>query len=146
MIVLIVIMFLCSNCAQEKKESTGETGTIEQSNSDIKDSLKEPEVDTFDQLEEEAVTLTAKGEQLFNKHCVECHSKSGDGPWPDLRNVTERRRPEWIIEMILDPQGMTEKDPAARQLLIEHEEYQMFTKDLKKEDAEAILEYLKTLK
>ncbi|EKD41544.1 MAG: cytochrome c [uncultured bacterium] len=36
---------------------------------------------------------------------------------PNLVGVTTRRKPEWVMNMILNPVEMTQKDPVANDLL-----------------------------
>ena len=58
----------------------------------------------------------------------------------------ERRSPEWIMNMILDPEQMVAKDPIARQLLIEFNGSPMANQSLTEAEARTILEYFRTLK
>ena len=47
--------------------------------------------------------------------------------------------------MILNPEEMTQKDPLAKELLIEFNGSPMANQGLTKEDARAVLEYFRTL-
>ena len=58
----------------------------------------------------------------------------------------ERRSPEWVMNMILDPEKMIKEDPLARELLIEFNGSPMANQNLSEEDARAVLEYFRTLK
>lgn len=90
--------------------------------------------------------MVAKGEEVYNKMCLACHrvGKKFIGPPPN--GITERRTPEWIMNMILDPDGMTRNDPLAKALLIEFNGSPMANQNLTEEEARAILEYFRTLK
>ena len=90
--------------------------------------------------------MVTKGEEVFNKMCTACHrvGKKFIGPPPN--GITERRTPEWIMNMILDPEGMTQNDPLAKALLIEFNGSPMANQSLTEEDARAVLEYFRTLK
>lgn len=89
--------------------------------------------------------MVAHGEDVFNKMCTACHKvgKKFIGPAPN--GILKRRTPEWIMNMILNPEQMTLKDPLAKSLLIEFNGAPMANQSLSEEDARAILEYFRTL-
>ena len=64
---------------------------------------------------------------------------------PGLAGVTERRTPEWIMNMILNPEEMVEKNPIAKQLLAEYLS-PMANQNLTEKEARLILEYFRTVK
>ena len=90
--------------------------------------------------------MVTHGADVFKKMCTACHrpDKKFIGPAP--KNILERRSPEWIMNMILNPDEMTQKDPLARELLIEFNGSPMANQNLSEEDARAVLEYFRTLK
>lgn len=90
--------------------------------------------------------LAAEGQEIFNNMCTACHKidKKFIGPAPT--GITDRRTPAWIMNMILNPEEMTQKDPIAKQLLIEANGSPMANQSLTKEQARAVLEYFRTLK
>ena len=57
----------------------------------------------------------------------------------------ERRAPEWVLNMILNPEGMIAQDPIAKQLLAEANGAPMANQHLTEEQARAILEYFRTI-
>jgi cytochrome c len=89
--------------------------------------------------------LAAQGEKLFTaKGCTACHKASEKYVGPALGGVTERRTPTYVMNMMLNPQEMYEKHPVARGLLAEFMT-QMPNLALPKDEARAIMEYLRTL-
>ena len=56
-----------------------------------------------------------------------------------------RRTPEWIMNMILNPEQMVKENPLAKNLLIEFNGAPMANQNLTKEEARAVLEYFRTL-
>jgi hypothetical protein len=58
----------------------------------------------------------------------------------------ERRTPEWIMNMILNPEEMIKNDPIAKQLLIDFNLAPMANQHLTQDEARKILEYFRTLK
>ena len=65
------------------------------------------------------------------------------GPAP--KGIMSRRNPEWVMNMILDPEGMVKNDPLAKALLMEFNGAPMANQNLSEEDARAVLEYFRTL-
>lgn len=90
--------------------------------------------------------MASHGADVFKKMCTACHrpDKKFIGPAP--KNILERRAPEWVMNMILNPEEMTQKDPLAKALLIEFNGSPMANQGLSEEDARAVLEYFRTLK
>ena len=89
--------------------------------------------------------MAAEGKEIYDKMCLACH-KIGEkfvGPAPN--GILERRSPEWIMNMILNPQNMVREDPIAKRLLVEHNLAPMANQNLTEEQARKILEYFRTL-
>jgi mono/diheme cytochrome c family protein len=91
-------------------------------------------------------TMVTHGEDVFKKMCTACHRPDKKFIGPSPTNILERRTPEWVMNMILNPDEMTQKDPLARALLIEFNGSPMANQNLSEEDARAVLEYFRTLK
>ena len=87
--------------------------------------------------------LTKIGEELFIIKCSACHKMNKRFVGPALVGVTERRSPEWIMNMILNPDQMVKENPAAKQLLMEYLS-PMANQSLTEDEARAILEYFRT--
>ena len=87
--------------------------------------------------------MAEAGKQLFEGKCSACHQVSDKKVvGPGLAGVTTRRKPEWIMNMILNPEEMTKKDPTAQELLAEHLT-QMTNQNVSQDDARNILEYFR---
>lgn len=87
--------------------------------------------------------MAAKGKEVFEAKCTACHKVTDEKyVGPGLAGITERRKPEWIMNMILNPSEMTQKDPTAKKLLAEHLT-QMVFQDVTEEETRAILEYFR---
>ena len=89
------------------------------------------------------VALVATGKALFELKCSMCHKMDTTYVGPSLGEVTARRTPAYILNMILNPQEMVEHHPIAKQLLAERMSF-MPNQQLSREDARAVLEYLRT--
>jgi cytochrome c len=87
--------------------------------------------------------LAAKGKALFEAKCSMCHKMDTVYVGPALGEVTGRRTPTYIMNMILNPQEMVERHPVAKQLLAERMTF-MANQNLTVDEARAVLEYLRT--
>jgi cytochrome c len=87
--------------------------------------------------------MVAEGEAIFKAKCTACHKISKRFVGPGLKGVTQRRTPEWIMNMILNPDVMVVENPAAKQLLIEYSA-PMANQSLTEDEARKILEYFRT--
>jgi len=88
--------------------------------------------------------LSNKGESLFNSKCTACHKIDKRKIGPPMLGVTKRRTPEWIMNMILNPDVMVKENEQARQLLMEYSA-PMANQSLSEEEARSILEYFRTI-
>ena len=77
---------------------------------------------------------------LFRSHKP---TKKFIGPAP--KGILERRSPEWVMNMILNPEEMIANDPIAKQLLAEANGSPMANQHLTEEQARAVLEYFRTI-
>ena len=86
--------------------------------------------------------LANKGVELFVSKCAMCHNFERTLVGPSLDGVVKRRTPEWIMNMMLDPATMLEKDADAIALSKDFSS-PMISLGLQQEEARAILEYLR---
>ncbi len=87
-------------------------------------------------------SLSEKGRTIFDQKCVACHKFDSKLVGPPLKGVTQRRKPEWIMNMILNPEQMTKEDVAAKQLFGQYLT-QMTFQNVSEDDARSILEYFR---
>lgn len=88
--------------------------------------------------------MALEGRELFEaKGCTACH-KLGQGRLvgPDLLGVTDRRRKDWIVAMIANPDSMLRVDATARRLLSEYYT-PMQNMGVSRNQAEALYHYLR---
>jgi mono/diheme cytochrome c family protein len=88
--------------------------------------------------------LAKRGEELYVLKCTACHAPDKEKLGPAPHGIFERRTPEWIMNMILNPEEMAMKDPIGRGLLMKYNTV-MANQGLTEEDARAVLEYFRTL-
>tara|TARA_Y100000022_G_scaffold190563_1_gene190839 strand:+ start:260 stop:481 length:222 start_codon:yes stop_codon:yes gene_type:complete len=64
---------------------------------------------------------------------------------PAMSGILERRSPEWIMNMILNPIQMLEEDSIAIELLERYNFEYMYNQNLLEEEAREILEYFRII-
>lgn len=85
------------------------------------------------------------GKALFEAKCTACHKWQKEKyVGPGLMGVTQRRKPEWIMNQILNPAEMTQKDPTAKELLATYLT-QMTNQNVTEPDARSIYEYFRKM-
>ncbi|NNK11920.1 MAG: cytochrome c [Flavobacteriaceae bacterium] len=95
-----------------------------------------------DEIDQE---MAARGEAKFNAICTACHMAEQRMIGPAMAGVYERRSPEWVMNMILNPDVMLREDPIAMALLKEYNNAIMLNQNLSQEEARDLAEYLRTL-
>ena len=89
--------------------------------------------------------MVAEGETVFKAKCTACHKISKKFVGPAMKGVTERRSPEWVLNLLLNTDEMLKKDPITIALLKEHNNAIMNNQNLSEDEAKAVAEYLRTL-
>lgn len=114
--------------------SCGESDTIDRGIGPI----KKVEIGPLDKQ------LAQKGAEIFREKCTACHKYEERYVAPPLKGVTERRSPEFIMNMIINPEEMAKKNPTVRALLAEYMT-QMTNQNINEQDARALLEHLREI-
>lgn len=102
----------------------------------IKSITLDPEIDR---------QLAVEGKKVYDQMCIACHKPDTKFIGPAPKGILERRTPEWVMNMILNPEVMIQEDPLARDLLMEFNGSPMANQGLTENQARAILEYIRTL-
>lgn len=89
--------------------------------------------------------LAEKGRGVYEKMCTACHKPTEKFIGPAPKGVLERRSPEWVMNMILNPEQMVKENPIAKKLFMEFNGSPMANQHLTQEEARAVLEYFRTL-
>ncbi len=100
----------------------------------------------FDKVELGAAldqAMVSKGEEVSGVKCTSCHKLTDEKlVGPGWKGVTERRKPEWIMNFITNPDPMIDKDPEV-QAQLEICLVRMPNQGLSDDDARNILEYMR---
>ncbi|MCF2875848.1 MULTISPECIES: c-type cytochrome [unclassified Tenacibaculum] len=125
--------------AKKVVKKATESGTIDLNNKGIGPvkSLKlDPTINT---------AMAEEGKLLFKNKCSSCHRVNRKFIGPNPTGILERRSPEWVMNMILNPEEMVKKDPIAKELLIKFNGSPMANQNLTEKESRAVLEYFRTL-
>jgi cytochrome c1 len=87
--------------------------------------------------------MAEAGEKVFEQKCSACHKMGEKYVGPALGQVTVRRTPTYIMNMVLNPQEMVERHPVAKKLLAEHMTF-MPNQGLTRDEARQVVEYLRS--
>lgn len=88
--------------------------------------------------------MVASGKATYELKCQSCHKLTTDRiVGPGWKDVTKRRQPLWIMNMITNVDMMLEKDPEAQKLL-ELCMVRMPNQNITTENARELLEYMRS--
>jgi mono/diheme cytochrome c family protein len=89
--------------------------------------------------------MADEGKKIYDAKCTACHNINTKMIGPPQAGVLDRRTPEWVMNMIVNPSEMIKKDPTARRLLKEYNNVPMTEQGVTEEEARKILEYFRTM-
>ena len=139
-----ILMIGCSG--SDKGSTTNKVDTKVENKAD--DSMKNIGIGPISHVELASTidqTLVVTGKEVYDLKCTACHKIDEKFIGPPPAGIMERRSPEWIMNMILNPEVMIAKDPVAIKLLVEYNFAPMANQSLTEDEARAILEYFRTL-
>lgn len=137
---LFVFTLACSNSTNKEasNEAAMDQNKVEEAVSE-KGVGEVKEVKLNDPLNTDMI---ASGKGIYELKCAACHKLSDKRVvGPGWAGITERRTPEWIMNMTLNVEEMLEKDPAAREMLKECL-VKMPNQNLSRADARDVLEFM----
>jgi hypothetical protein len=88
-------------------------------------------------------TLVSAGKNTYELKCQSCHKLTTDRlVGPGWKDVTKRRTPEWIVNMITNVDMMLDSDPEAQKLL-EQCLVRMPNQNLSRDQAREVIEFMR---
>ena len=88
--------------------------------------------------------LALRGQKIFTMQCMACHQLDTRSVGPPLRNITKKNTPVFIMNYLLNTTEMQRKDPILMKLVAEYKVI-MPDQQLTRDDARAVLEYLRSV-
>lgn len=145
-LVVIIITFAAS-CGPNKSSESSATETTGNSGGDDNPSYDPNRGEgKFENVELSASLDAGKaelGDQVYQVKCGGCHKLTDERlVGPGWAGVTERRKPEWIMNFITNTDVMIDKDPAV-QAQLELCLVRMPNQNLGDDDARNLLEFMR---
>ncbi len=137
------VAFIIAGCSSGSNEK-GESSAVEKEVASVEEApvIGVGPVKTVELSDELDEALVNEGLSIFESKCSACHQIDERYVGPAIKGITERRNPVWIMNMVINPVEMTQKDPIAKQLLSEYLT-QMVNQNISEPDARALLEYFR---
>lgn len=145
---LVILIFLAScGGGNESSQATSSTASSVKPSAEIPQSIKEGKgvgktlhIELVAEIDEEMVQ---QGKSNYDMKCSSCHKLDEQRVvGPGFENVTNRRRPEWIMNMITNVDDMLDQDPEAKALL-ELCKMRMPNQNVSVEEARQLLEFMR---
>jgi mono/diheme cytochrome c family protein len=147
--VVALVVIVVSSCGSDVKKD-------EKSSKQTEEKVEVKEVADVDPMQDKGIgpiksitlgeideAMVAEGKEIFKLKCSACHKVSKRVVGPAMLGITERRSPEWIMNMILNPEVMVAENKIAKELLAEYLA-PMANQNLTEKEARLILEYFRT--
>ncbi len=148
-LTIVVSIVLLASCGNSDKKNQDDKATSSDSEMKVYDNpLDDKGIGPVTSLvlpAEVDEAMAAKGKEIFTLKCSACHKETVRFIGPAALGIFERRSPEWIMNMILNPEEMVKKNAIAKQLLAEYIA-PMANQNLTQDEARAVLEYFRTIK
>lgn len=137
-----VVFVSCSDSGSAPANTSAGTTETATAQEEVHGNLIKPEdVQLSSPLNAEWV---AAGKGIYEMKCQSCHKLTDEKlVGPGWKDVTKRREPHWIMNMITNVDVMLEKDPEAQKLL-EQCLVRMPNQNVSKDDARQIVEYMRS--
>jgi len=146
MVCLAAIILSCGKTDQNKEQEPPQS-MVEPGSTQETDPMSNKGIGPVSSISLGAIdqNMVEEGKTIYQEYCTACHKPNEKFIGPAPAGILARRSPEWIMNMILNPEQMVKEDPIARQLLVEYNMAPMANQGLTEEQARKILEYFRTL-
>ena len=139
-----IALYACSQGGKQTSDS--DTGAQTTSTSDIEEYDPKRGLGKYDHVdvgESLDVAMAQEGKVISDLKCASCHKYTDERlVGPGWAGVTEKHRPEWIMNFITNPDPMIDVDPEL-QAQLEICLVRMPNQNLSDEDARQILEFMR---
>ncbi|MFC2188031.1 c-type cytochrome [Fulvivirgaceae bacterium LMO-SS25] len=138
--IILLVSFASCGGGSDSSQEAKVPPPIEAPKADPKGIGEVRNVNLTDPLEE---SMIVTGKAISEMKCAACHKLTDQRVvGPGWAGITNKRRPEWIMNMITNVEVMLDEDPVAQKLL-EECLTRMPNQSVSIGDARAILEYMR---
>ena len=114
---ILIIVFACVDKTPSVKEPLDLQELTKNQKEDHGTQVTAKDIQITTPLDPQWIT---EGKSIYEVKCQACHKLSDEKlVGPGWKNVTKKRKPEWIVNMITNVDMMLETDPEAQRLLEE---------------------------
>ncbi|WP_373522850.1 c-type cytochrome [Aquiflexum sp.] len=140
-----ILLFSCGSGNNESNDATSQNQEINEP--EVPKSIAEGkgigEITQVELSDEIDTGMVKMGKSIYDMKCSACHKLTDQRVvGPGFQGVTNRRKPEWIMNMITNVEVMLDQDPAAQKML-EECLTRMPNQNVSIGDARNILEFLR---
>jgi hypothetical protein len=136
-----LIFFSCKEGVKKDEPQVDVTKLADEKSETHGTEMKESDVTLSNPLN---VDWVSAGKGIYELKCQSCHRLTEEKlVGPGWKNVTKRRQPVWIMNMITNVDMMLEKDAEAQKLL-ELCMVRMPNQNISQDDARKVLEYMRS--
>lgn len=140
-ILIAALVYACGNDTSNANASASSQEESAEESAKIDDGKGVGEIKSVTLNDPLKADMVAKGKAIYEMKCAACHKLSDQRVvGPGFAGVTERRKPEWIMNMITNVEVMLAEDPTA-QALLEECLTRMPNQNLSIGDARDVLEF-----
>ncbi len=139
---LFMLFFVATGCSNNDQQNNGEQKLSNTEAVATKEPVKHGKIQHVDIKPEIDKEMAKQGLRIFDVTCTSCHKYDERYVGPPLGDVTKKRTPEYVMNMILDTENMIEKDDTVKCLL---QTYLMKMPNMQvdEKDARSVLEHLR---
>ncbi|PCH73021.1 MAG: cytochrome C [Flavobacteriaceae bacterium] len=142
LLLLIVTMMSCGSDNSKNENSDGRNLVLGLLQVNLSDKGLGPIKELV--LSDINLDMAKEGKIIFTAKCRACHRVGKRFIGPDIVGLLDRRSPEWIMNMILNPEQMIQENEQARKLLLEYST-PMSNQSITENQARKMLEYFRTI-
>ncbi|MCH8569076.1 MAG: cytochrome c [Balneolales bacterium] len=142
-ILLVASLVACGNSDgqnNEQAQRSSSTNGAELSSFELEHGIgpitSRMTIDDFD------LGMAQRGREIFESKCAACHQMENRLVGPPIKGLTERRSPEFLMNMILNPNDMARKHPEGQKMMREYMMVMPF-QNISEEEAREIVEYFR---
>lgn len=141
MFLSLVFVYACGSNEAPDNENTEDTADLPESVLEGKGIGPVTSVDLADTIDQ---AMAVRGREIIQHECRNCHKNDNKVLiGPGFEGITNKRRPEWIMNMITNTDIMLELDPTAQKLLGEADRKRMPHQAVSTENAREVLEFFR---
>ena len=143
LVCIIILAWACGGGVRSVPDDATTSSASSASNTEADDAKG---IGKFTQVDLPATidkSMVAAGQKVYDLKCAACHHLDGTKlVGPGWKDVTLRRKPEWIMNFVTNTDANLNKDPQAMTLL-EECMVRMPNQNLSDDDARRILEFMR---